>query len=216
MKKIFIVFLSFSTFAAIGLYYFPAFILTPVANILIVDDVLEHADGVVILNSGVELYDRLLEGAAIYKQGLADKVIINGNRKNETVKRLEAMGYKPDCSWDANHIAILELLGVNREDIISISAPDAYDTVSESQVVAKVLSNQGMNGLIIATSKTHTARAIHIWRSGYGDTFVLQSAAAKNDPFSPDGWWQSGRKIRWILYEYGSWLFYYWKKIQSD
>ena len=86
------------TFLAIcGLYFFPAPILTPVANLLIVDDVLEQSDAVVVLNTGVEIYDRLIEAAKIYKRGLAGKIIINGNRKNETVKKLEGLGYKPRC-----------------------------------------------------------------------------------------------------------------------
>ncbi len=199
--------------AICGLYFFPAPILTPVANLLIVDDVLERSDGIVVLNTGVEIYDRLIEAAEIYKRGLAGKVIINGNRKNERVKKLEELGYKPWCPWDEDHIRILELLGVKRQDILSISAPDAYDTVSEAEVVAATLSKLGMKRLIITTSKTHTGRAIHIWRSGYGDTFSLLSAAAKSDPFTASMWWRDGRQIRWVLQEYGAWLYYYWKKL---
>jgi len=200
------------TFLAIcGLYFFPAPILTPVANLLIVDDVLEQSDAVVVLNTGVEIYDRLIEAAKIYKRGLAGKIIINGNRKNETIKNLEELGFKPRCPWDEDHIRILELLGVKRQDILSISAPDAYDTVSEARAVADTLSKLGMKRLIITTSKTHTARAIHIWRSGYGDKFSLQSAAAKSDPFTASMWWRDGRQIRWVLQEYGAWVYYYWK-----
>ncbi|MEN8198927.1 MAG: YdcF family protein [Thermodesulfobacteriota bacterium] len=195
------------------LYFFPAPILTPVGRLLIVDDMLEQSDAAVVLNTGVEIYDRLIEAAGIYNSGLARKIVINGNRKNETVEKLEEQGYEKCCSWDEDRIRILELLGVKRDDILSISAPDVYDTVSEAAAVAEILVEQGMKRVIITTSKTHTARAIHIWRRGYGDLFSLQSAAAKSDPFSPGGWWRDGRQIRWVLQEYGAWLYYYWKNI---
>lgn len=204
-----------AAFVTLGgvLYFFPSPFLVPVANLLIVDDDLQHADGVVVLNTGVEIYDRLIEAAKIYGDGLADKVILDGNRKTESVKKLEAMGYEPCCSWDEGRIRVLELYGVQREDIISISAPDAYDTVSEAAQVANTLHRLGMKRLIIATSKTHTARAIYIWRANHGQQFSLQSAAASTDEFNPNSWWQDGKQIRWILHEYGSWLYYYWKKL---
>ena len=70
-----------------------------------------------------------------------------------------------------------------------------------------------IKSIIITTSKTHTRRAMHIWKRLYGDRFEFNSVAAKNDPFSPQGWWKDGKQTRWILYEYGSWVFYYWKQI---
>jgi hypothetical protein len=36
-------------------------------------------------------------------------------------------------------------------------------------------------------------------------------AAAEADPFDPDAWWREGRQIRWLMAEYGAWVFYLWK-----
>lgn len=210
MKKLF--FLLSLLFLGL-LYFFPAPLLTPVAGLLIVDDKLEQSDAAVVLNTGVEVYERLIEAAGIYNSGLVKKVVINGNRKNETVEKLEEQGFETCCPWDEDRIRILEILGVKRQDIISISAPGAYDTVSEAAAVAEVLSELGLERLIIATSKTHSARAIHIWRREHGDTFSLQSAAAQSDPFTAEAWWRDGRQIRWVLQEYGAWIYYYWKNI---
>jgi hypothetical protein len=37
-------------------------------------------------------------------------------------------------------------------------------------------------------------------------------APADNDPFNPEAWWKNGRQIRWVLSEYGAWIYYYLMK----
>jgi hypothetical protein len=37
--------------------------------------------------------------------------------------------------------------------------------------------------------------------------------SAKTDPYDPGGWWKDGRQIRWLMTEYGAWIYYYWKNI---
>jgi hypothetical protein len=41
------------------------------------------------------------------------------------------MGLTPCCSWDEGWIRVLNLLGVPRKAILSISAEDVYDTQSK-------------------------------------------------------------------------------------
>lgn len=215
MKKIAFALTSLIILFTICIFIAPAPFLRPLAWFLIADEPPEHADAVVVLNTGLGIYERLMEAASLYKQGYVDNVVINGNRKNGALKKLETMGLQTCCSWDEDHKRILELFGVPRSVIISISAENAYDTVSEAQAVGKVLQHLGMKKLIITTSKTHTSRAIHIWRDLYGDRFQLISVAAKNDPFPPDSWWSSGNYCKKILYEYGSWLYFFLTKIST-
>ena len=180
---------------------------------LIHDDVPVKSDAAVILNTGIEYYPRLVEAAAIYNKGLAKKIVINGNRKTDSLRELEAMGFKSCCSWYEDSVRILEMLGVPGYDVIPVSAEDVYDTVSEAEAVGREVVQQGYKRIILITSKYHTMRARHIWKKMYEGKLKVTSVSAKTDPFDPDSWWNHGRQIRWVLAEYGAWIFYYWQKL---
>ena len=159
----------------------------------------------------MEYYPRLIEAANLYEQGLAEKVAINGNRKTDTLRELERKGFKTCCAWYEDRVRILEMLGVPRKDILAISSEDAYDSVSEAQTVGEELKGHGISTIILTTSKYHSRRADHIWERMYGNSFKIITVAAKSDPYDPGGWWKDGRQIRWVLAEYGAWLYYFWK-----
>lgn len=195
------------------IFFLPNHFLPPVADFLIIDEQPKHVDAVVVLSTGMEYFSRLMEAADLYKNEHADIIVINGNRKNEELRKIEMMGYRDCCPWPEDTLRMLEVLGVPRQAVTPISVEDAYDTESEALAVGGALSSLDIKSIIVTTSKTHTRRAMHIWKRLYGDRFELSSVAAKNDPFSPQGWWKEGRQVRWILYEYGSWVFYYWKQL---
>jgi hypothetical protein len=97
-----------------------------------------------------------------------------------------------------------------------ISVEDAYDTISEAEAVGTELVKQKIKRIILTTSKFHTKRAHFIWTKMYEDKLAVHSVGAKKDPFDPNGWWKDGRQIRWVLSEYGAWVYYYWKKIKRE
>ena len=94
-----------------------------------------------------------------------------------------------------------------------ISAEDAYDTVSEAKLVGAALIRQGFKRIIVTTSKYHTRRARYIWRHLFAGQLEVSVAAAAEDPFNPESWWRDGRQIRWLLAEYGAWVYYFWKRL---
>ncbi len=185
-------------------------------HLIVRADELKVSDASVILYSGAEVYPRIVESAKLYKQGKVNKVILNGNRKLELLKRLEKQGYKRPGSWEDEYVALLIFLGVELDDIIVLDFPDVYDTVSEARAVGDHLLKSGIKDVIITTSKYHTARAGHIWEHLYGDRLGILVTPASEDPFDPSGWWKSGRQIKWVMTEYGSWLFYLWKILVND
>ncbi|MBN1625853.1 MAG: YdcF family protein [Deltaproteobacteria bacterium] len=193
------------------LYVFSGGILASLGNFLVVDEKPVHSDAVVVLNTGVEYHPRLEEAASLYRKGFAEKIVINGNRKTDALRELERRGLKHCCPWYEERFRILELLGVRRSDIIAISVEDAYDTISEAQAVGGELIKAGIDSIIIATSKSHTGRALSIWKNLFAGRFKLKVVAAQKDPYSPRGWWKDGRQIRWVMSEYGAWLYYFWK-----
>ena len=197
----------------IGVFLLSDKILKYIGETLIYDDTPIESDTAVILNTGVEYYPRLIEAASIYKKGLVKKIVINGNRKTDSLRELEAMGFERSCPWYEDSVRILEVLGVPGYDVIHVSAEDAYDTVSEAEAVGEDIVKQGYEKIILITSKFHTRRAAHIWKEMYKDKLNIASVSAKTDPFDPSSWWKHGRQVRWVLAEYGAWIFYYWQKI---
>ncbi|MFC1799264.1 YdcF family protein, partial [Thermodesulfobacteriota bacterium] len=161
---------------------------------------------------GVEYFPRIIEAARLYKNGLADKVAINGNRKMDVLRQLERKGFKPCCPWDEDRKRILDVLGVPRKDVISISAEDAYDTITEAKAVGEHLLRSGIRRVIVTTSKYHTRRAQFVWFKLFKGRLEVFAVSAKTDPYDPKGWWKEGRQIRWVLAEYGAWIYYWLRK----
>jgi len=102
---------------------------------------------------------------------------------------------------------------VPRKEILTISAEDAYDTVSEAEAVRRERVREKFRRVIITTSKSHTRRAAYIWSTMFGDQLSIYTVAARTDPYDPKGWWKDGRQILWVLAEYGAWIYYWWKRI---
>jgi uncharacterized SAM-binding protein YcdF (DUF218 family) len=183
--------------------------LSGIGSILVVEDIPQKAEAAVVLNTGVDIYPRLIEAADLYRKVKVDRIVINGNRKTDTLRQLDSSGYEPPCEWHAETTSVLDHQKVPKEHIIAISAEDAYDTVSEAKIVGATLINNGMSSIIITTSKFHSRRAHHIWSKMYDGKLKVFVAPAQSDPFNPEAWWKSGRQVRWVLSEYGAWIYYY-------
>lgn len=197
--------------AALLLYFLSRPIMIMVGEFLVQADEPARSDAVVVLSTGIEYYPRLMEAAALFRDGLTKRVAINGNRKSEALIELERRGFQSCCLWYEDAVKVLEFLGVPKERVIIINAESAYDTVSEAKLVGEVLSEAGITSIILTTSKYHTRRARYIWRRLFPDRFTIRAVAARNDPFSPEVWWKEGRQVRWVLAEYGAWIYYFWK-----
>ncbi len=186
-----------------------------IGRFVIQDEIPVASDAVVVLHTGAEYYPRLIQAARLYRRGLAAKIVINGNRKTQMLLRLEAKGFQPCCAWYDDYLRILELHGVARGDIITIGAEDAYDTISEAAAVGRRLVERDLRRILITTSKFHTRRAGHIWKLMFTPDLSIRMIAAEDDHFDPNRWWRDGRQIRWVMAEYGAWIYYGWKRMQS-
>jgi len=182
-------------------------------DMIVVNDTPTPSEAAVVLNSGIEYYPRLIQAADLYRRGLAANVVINGNRKTDVLRDLERMGFKRCCPWYSDSVGILTMLGVPDAKIIRISNEDAYDSVSEAEVVGQELIARKWTTVIVTTSKYHSRRAKFIWQKKYGKQLTIFMVSAETDPYDPNNWWTDGRQIRWVLAEYGAWIFYWWKEI---
>ncbi len=194
---------------------FHSVILTAIGQFTIRDDPLLKSDVVVVLNTGPGIYPRLMAAADLYKKKYAVKVLVNGNRKNESIRKLEAMGYIPAAPWYANRVKILNLLGVPDKDIIIVNGEDAYDTISEAALVGSYLLEQKLLQVIVTSSKYHTKRSGYIWEKQFKNRISIIIHPAEEDPFQVSSWWHDGRQIRWVMAEYGAWFFLIWKDVMD-
>ena len=179
-------------------------------------EIAQPSEAVIVLNTGLEYYPRLIEAADLFREGLAERIVINGNRKDDILRGLEKKGFTRCCPWNEESLRILAMLGVPREKVISIDVEDAYDTVTEAEAVGKEIVRQGYRRIIITTSKYHSRRAHFIWTRMLGEKLDIYTVAAKADPYDPHGWWKEGRQIRWVMAEYGAWIYYWWKEFKED
>ena len=199
-----------------ALYLLSGPILTLAGRWLVLDEKPVKSDAVVVLYTGVDYYPRLIEAAKLYKSGYAPKVVINDNRKSDTLRELEARGFTMCCPWYEDYVRILGILGVPRKAVVPISAEDVYDTVSEARAVGREMVGRGYETLIVVSSKFHTRRAGFIWRNMFEGRLRICVVAAATDPYDPAGWWKQGRQIRWVLAEYGAWVYYWWKRVMGS
>ena len=153
---------------------FAGSILRALGHFIVVDEHPSRADAVVVLNTGVEYYPRLIQAADLYRRGLAAHVVINGNRKTETLRQLEQKGFESCCPWYADFISILAMGGVPEDRVVSISIEDAYDTVGEAKAVGPELLKRKWQTVIITTSKYHARRARFIWQKLYQDRLNIR------------------------------------------
>lgn len=202
-------------FSLLFFIFFTGPSLQKMGYLLVVDEIPSPSDAVVVLNTGIEFYPRLVQAAEIYRRGLADKVVFNGNRKTDVLRKLEENGFRRCCPWYADAVRILVMGSVPQKDIIWISAEDAYDTVSEAEAVGRELIRRHFTKIILTTSKSHTRRARFIWQNMYENQLAVGMVAAKSDPYDANNWWKDGRQVRWVLAEYGAWVYYWWKEIMG-
>lgn len=201
---------------AFFIYVGPSTILAKIGEFLILEEKPVRSDAIVVLSSGVEYYPRLIEAADLYQKGFARKIVINGNRKTDVLRKLEAKGFKRRCAWYQDFVGILAVLGTPRKKIMHISAEDAYDTITESEAVGNELVRKGYKRIILTTSKYHSKRAHTIWTKMFEGELAVYSVPAQTDPFDPNEWWKDGRQIRWVLAEYGAWAYYHWQDIKEN
>ena len=194
------------------LFFYRAEWLAYLGHSLVVDDPAATAEVAVVLTTGVDYVPRLLQAAQLYRDKRVKKIIINGNRKTDAIRKLEAQGFVPACQWYENSLRILEMHGVPRDRVWTVDAEDVFDTVTEAQAIRPLLLENDIDSMILTTSKFHTRRARFVWRKVMGTDQGIYSSAAADDPFDPDSWWQDGHQVKQVMGEYGGMAYYLWKR----
>jgi uncharacterized SAM-binding protein YcdF (DUF218 family) len=165
-------------------------LLGAVGRYLVVNDPLEPAGAILVLGGGTPY--REIEGAALFKQGWAPRVIlVRPSRNAPDIALMRSLGVDPPDAF-ALRGQVLEKLGVPGDAIVV--APGAADaTLDELEQAAPLLPPDG-SPVILVTSNYHSRRVSLYWRYLFGERrkAIVRATA---DRFDPDGWWRQQATI---------------------
>lgn len=200
----------------VGLYFGSPYLLTMVGRYLVTEHPLAKADLVLVLSGQITL--RVPEGARIYHEGYAPKILLTNEPKARGSEELLRLGIRiPDSQENA--IALLEALHVPRKAILTIQER-SDSTQSEMRTVTRFLTTQPVKSMIIVTSKSHTTRAYKIFSVGLGPGIRLIMHPVPNDPFDPARWWHDRMDAKDVLHEYEAladfWRLRFWTKLVGE
>lgn len=186
------------TFVVIGVGWV---LLAPsLANYLIVEKPLEHADAIIVLSGSSVYKERTRKAAQLYKQGVASQIIITDDGEH--------------AGWLSNeqtNPAFVEL--EQRELIANGVMPDAITVlpglVSGTDQEAKAFENEitarPVNSVLIVTSAYHTRRAIRIFEkilAGKNVEIGIVHAPPGEQTPNPNYWWIKPRGWQMVAGEY--------------
>ncbi len=174
------------------------FLLRSVGGYLVVEDPLERAPAIVILDG--EIPYRAMEAAELYGNNWASRIILTRGKRGDEYLVLRTLGIDIHEGWDYNRQILLRL-GVPGDAIILLDG-EVENTVQEITSILGFLRARGYGTAILVTSKTHSRRTAAIWRHiSHGQTKAI-IRGAKRDPFAVDQWWEKRGETFMVLREY--------------
>jgi uncharacterized SAM-binding protein YcdF (DUF218 family) len=152
---------------------------------LIVADPLRNADAIVVI--GGRLPFRAMEGAAIYKRGLAPEVWLTMGNRTAAEIELERLDVRATPEYVYSQ-QVLERLGVPRH-VIRVIPGHNNNTATEVRRIGRFARERRVSRVILVTSSYHSRRVRTLWHAlagGSPDAIVRYTAA---EPFNPRRWW---------------------------
>jgi len=185
----------------LALWIFRVPLLRAVGGVLVAEDALAPVDVIAVSHANVRA--SALEAAALYREGIARRIIVAEWKKEALKTKLDELG----VPYLASHelvVAILERSGVPREAITVL--PGSVDgTNPEIAVYARFANREKPGALLYVISRSHTARAARRLRREAPGTRILVRAPREDD-FHADTWWHRRGSTREVMTEYLRWF----------
>lgn len=177
------------------LYLFRIQLLIGLAAYLTVDDPLDTADVIFILNG--DKNSRPFQAAKLYERGLAPRIVIAREKEPPAVE-IGSLRNGTDVTID-----IMKELGVPEAAITEIVIDGGVtSTYDEAVVFDRYAKEHDLERAILVTSAFHTRRAQWIFeRTWDGPTHLLVSAAPQWG-YTETNWWQTERGLIMVVNEY--------------
>ncbi len=170
---------------ALAAYALRAPVLTGVARLLTVRDPVSRADLVLVL--GGEVNTRPFHAAALYRRGVAPRVVLVRERSGPAVRQ----GLYPSRT-DVS-VLILRRGGVPDSAIVVLEpAGGASSTREEAGALREYLRSGGERKVVVVTNAYHTRRArLAIRRATSGLPVEVLMSPAPAHGFTEADWWRS-------------------------
>jgi uncharacterized SAM-binding protein YcdF (DUF218 family) len=187
-----------------AVYVGHAVVLRAVGGYLVVEQPLEKADAILVLNGHLPF--RAMEAAELYRAGWAPRLVLVRGARREEQQALQTLGVVVPDEWELSPGVLLRV-GVPSAAIL-VGEGEAADTIEELQIAAKALNPHGAP-VILVTSKVHARRVRLTWRRVAGSQSRGIVRTARQDPFDPGRWWKEKRFALAVVREYLG-LLNYW------
>jgi uncharacterized SAM-binding protein YcdF (DUF218 family) len=186
-------------------YVFRIQLLLGIGNFLVVQDQLERADLILLLNGDVTT--RPAYAATLYKQGLAPVILVARAEDSAPVR----LGAYPNVTDSC--IRVMELLGVPSSKIIQVSFPGGVGhTSDEARALLTYYQAHPFRKVIIVTSDLHSRRAKFTFRRFFARTRVDIMLAPTSDlKYGAHNWWKTEDGVVGCQNEYIKTVYYYFR-----
>ena len=186
-------------------FAFRSQILTGIAGYLVIDDKLQPADVIFLLNG--DFNTRPFKAAELYKQGLAPVIVI-ARAENTPVVDLGLLPNETDIS-----VGVMEKLGVPAGKIIVLPIPQGVtSTFDEAETLKQYIEGHQVQRIILVTSAFHTRRARWIFNKTLSGLPVkLEMAAVPYADFNQTNWWKNETGLITLGNEYVKLVYYNFK-----
>ncbi len=180
------------------------------ANYLIVEKPLEHADAIMVLSGSAVYKERTQKAAELYKQGVAPRIFITDDGEHAGWSRAEKTN-PPFVELEQRELIAN---GVSPYAIIVLPG-QVSGTDKEAKALADEIATKPIGSILIVTSAYHTRRALRAFEkmlAGKNVEIGIAHAPPGEQTPNPNYWWIKPRGWQMVAGEYVKsvvyWVFY--------
>jgi uncharacterized SAM-binding protein YcdF (DUF218 family) len=157
--------------------------------------------------------DRALEGADLYREGYAPRLVISSGGRERAELVLAARGIHVPTEAETMRNVMIHDLDIPAS-AVEILPEDVDNTAQEADNIRAHLLASHWTHLIVITGRATTRRAGFAFRRALGRDIKVTVRASRYDTYRPARWWTTRADIRTTLAEFPK-LIAYWLGLKS-
>ena len=176
-------------------------------NFLVADDSLENATVVVLMGS---IADRVLEAADVYNEGYADSVVLVNSYMNGYDKLVERDVIIPGYV-DISKMAAMEL-GIPKDMVVLLDGNARSTRDEAVSIREYLMENKEITTIVLVTSSYHSKRSKLIFSKVLKELdreVKVIARPSKYDDFDPERWWSRREDAKRVVLEYLKLSYFY-------
>ena len=178
------------------------------ARALVVEKPLGHADVILVLAGSSAYVERTHKAAIIYKQGVAQKIVLTDDGGQA--------GWSQKEQRNSSYVELAKRALVARgipDDAIIVLEPKVAGTMDEAKVVYKFALEKHWKSLLLVTSPYHSRRALHTFESIFAASGLETNVGivVAEPTMQAFFWWLAWHGWRDVAGEYVKSFFYFWE-----